>query len=226
VEAGLAAEGARAFAEAASHYQRALELWQRVADPGRPAGLDRIDLLVRAADATAFVGAVEPAVGLLEDALGRVDPATEPVRAAVLLAHLGDHRRVAGDEAEALAAYQEAEGLVAAAPPSAERARVFAAHAYALMQSHRTQEGLPRCEEAIVTARAVEARIDEAKALRVLASCLIDLGDLDRAIALGLEARRLAQEAGDAETIIGTHLAVSVGLALAGRERDSLTDAQ
>jgi DNA-binding CsgD family transcriptional regulator/tetratricopeptide (TPR) repeat protein len=226
VEAGLAAEGARAFAEAASHYQRALELWQRVADPGRPAGLDRVDLLIRAADATAFAGAVEPAVGMLEDALGRVDPATEPARAAVLLAHLGDHRRVTGDEAGALAAYQEAERLAAATPPSAERARVFAAHAYALTQSHRAQEGLPRCEEAIATARAVEAQTEEAKALRVLATCLIELGNLDRGITVGLEARRLAQAVADAETTIGTYMVVSVGLALAGRERDAVEDAQ
>jgi DNA-binding CsgD family transcriptional regulator/tetratricopeptide (TPR) repeat protein len=226
VEAGLAAEGARAFAEAASHYQRALQLWERVPDPGQPAGLDRIDLLARAADATAFAGGVEGAIGLLEDALGRVDPAVESVRAAVLLARLGDHRRVAGDEARALAAYQEAELLVAAAPPSAERARVFAAHAYALTQSHRAREGLPRCEEAIATAQAVEARTEEAKALRVLATCLIELGDLDRGITVGLEARRLAQAVGDIETQIGTYMVVGVGLTLAGRERDAVEDAQ
>ena len=106
VQAGLAAERARAFAEAARHYQRALELWERVPDPGRPAGLDRVDLLARAAEAAAFTGTAERAVGLLEDALGRVDPAAEPVRAAVLLARLGDHRQVAGDEAGALAAFE------------------------------------------------------------------------------------------------------------------------
>jgi hypothetical protein len=53
VQAGLAAERARAFAEAHQHYQRALELWEQVVDPGRPAGLDRVDLLARAADAVA-----------------------------------------------------------------------------------------------------------------------------------------------------------------------------
>jgi tetratricopeptide (TPR) repeat protein len=155
-----------------------------------------------------------------------VDPVDDPVRAAVLLARLGDHRRVAGHEAGALAAYQEAERLVASAPPSAERARVFAAHAYALMQSHRAQEGLSRCEEAIATAQAVEARTEEAKALRVLASCLVELGDLDRGITVGLEGRRLAQAVGDAETVIGTYMVVSLGLALAGRKRDAIEDAQ
>ena len=43
---------------------------------------------------------------------------------------------------------------------------------------------------------------------------------------MGLEARRLAQAVGDTETLIGTYMAVSVGLALAGRERDAVDDAQ
>jgi DNA-binding CsgD family transcriptional regulator/tetratricopeptide (TPR) repeat protein len=226
IQAGLATERARAFAEAYQHYERALELWEQLPDPGRPAGLDRVDLLARAAEAAAFTGAAQRAVGLLEDAHSRLDLTAEPVRAAVLLARLGDHRRVAGDEAGALAALEQAERLMTAAPPSAERARVFAAHAYALRQSHRTREGLPRCEEAIATARAVEAQTEEAKALRVLASCLIDLGDLDRGITVGLEARRLAQAVGDAETVIGTYMVVSAGLALAGRKRDAVEDAQ
>ena len=88
---------------------------------GPPAGLDRVDLLSRAAEAAAFTGAVERAVGLVEDALDRVDPAVEPVRAAVLLARLGNHLRFAGDEAGALAVFEQAERLLAGAParPSA-----------------------------------------------------------------------------------------------------------
>jgi predicted ATPase len=103
VTAGLAAERTHAFAEADRHYQRALELWERVPDPGRPAGLDRVELLARAAEVAAFTGAVERAVALLEEALDRVDPAAEPVRAAVLLASLGAHRRTTRDEPGALA---------------------------------------------------------------------------------------------------------------------------
>jgi predicted ATPase len=122
IEAGLAAERAHAVAEAARHLQRALVLWDRVPDRGRLTGLDRVDLLAHTADATAFAGAAQAATELLEDALGRVDPAAEPVRAAVLLARLGDHRRVAGDEAGALAAFEQAERLLAGTPPSAERA--------------------------------------------------------------------------------------------------------
>src|SRR6266545_689113 len=172
VQAGLAAERARAFAEAARHYQRALQLWERVADPGRPAGLDRIGLLARAAEAVALTGAAGDAAGLLQDALGRIDPAAEPVRAAVLLARLGEVRRVAGDEAGAVAALAHAERLVTGAPPSAEVARVLAACAYGLLLSLRAEEAIARGEAAVAAARAVGARAEEAKALRVLAISL------------------------------------------------------
>ena len=47
IEAGLAAEHAHAFAEAARHFQRALVLWDRVPDRARPARLDRVDLLAQ-----------------------------------------------------------------------------------------------------------------------------------------------------------------------------------
>jgi DNA-binding CsgD family transcriptional regulator len=224
VQAGLAAERARAFAEAARHYRRALQLWERVVDPGRPAGLDRIELLARAAEAVAFTGAAGDAAGLLEDALGWVDRAAEPVRAAVLLARLGSHRRVAGDEAGAVAALTQADRLVAGAPPSAEVARVLAACAYGLQMSLRSEEAIARCEAAIAAAGAVGARAEEAKALRVLALSLAHFGDLDRAITLVLEARRIAEEVGDAETVIETYMSACHMLEWAGRLGDAVED--
>jgi hypothetical protein len=62
--------------------------------------------------------------------------------------------------------------------------------------------------------------------LRVLAGCPGSLGDEDRVIALGLEARRIAEEAGDAETVMSTYLVVDSALGLLGREREALADAQ
>jgi DNA-binding CsgD family transcriptional regulator/tetratricopeptide (TPR) repeat protein len=226
VQAGRAAERSHAFPEATRHYQRALELWDLVSESDRPVGFDPVDLLARAAKAAAFTGAVERAVGLVEDAVGWVDPDAEPVRAAVLLAQLGDHRRVAGDEAGALTALQRAERLLVGAPPSAERASVLATHANALLVSLRSEEAVPRCEEAIAVAQAVSAQAEEAKALRVLAGCMAHLGDADRSITLGLEARRIAEEIGDTETIIGTYVNLTFMLGLAGRERDALQDGQ
>ena len=55
VRAGIAAESAWAFAEAQVQFERALELWDRVPGAGQRVGLDRVDLLERAA-ATAAKG--------------------------------------------------------------------------------------------------------------------------------------------------------------------------
>jgi DNA-binding CsgD family transcriptional regulator len=226
VQAGMAAERARAFAEAWRHYERALELWEQVADPGRLAGLDQVDLLARAAEAVALTGAAGEAVGLLEDTLGRVEVSAEPVRAAVLLARLGTHRRVAGDEAGAVAALADAERLVTGAPPSAEVARVLGACAYGLLLRARVEEAIACSEAAIVAARAVGARAEEATALRVLAAGLANIGGLERALDLLLEARRLAEEAEDAEAIMGTYMTTGHLLQWAGRKREAVEDAQ
>jgi predicted ATPase/DNA-binding CsgD family transcriptional regulator len=226
VQAGLAAERARAFAEADRHYQRALALWEQVADPGRPAGLDWVDLLTRAAEVAGFTGTTERAVELLEQALNQIDQAGEPVRAAMLLRLLGGHRHEALDHDAALAAYAQAEQLLAAEVPSAERARVLADHAHGLVETGHPQEAIPRCEDAIAVARLVGARAEEAWALVVLASCLDDPAELDRRIALQLEARRLAEEVGDAQTVIDTYGNLAFTLARAGRDRDALADAR
>jgi DNA-binding CsgD family transcriptional regulator len=226
VQAGLAAEHAHAFAEAYRHYQRALQLWQQVPEPRAAAHLDRVDLLVRAADAAAFAGTVEQAVAPLEAALRHIDPAVEPLRAAVLLARLGDHRRMAGAEPAALADYAKAEELLVGTPLSAERARVLNAHARALMAMWRLDEAIPRCEEAIRVARAVGDGIEEAHALDVLGGCVADLGQLDRAIGLLLEARRIAEKSGDVEGVVRTYSNLCYTLRLAGREQDALRNAR
>ncbi len=226
VQAGLTAERARGFPEAHQHYERALTLWERVPDPGRPAGLDRVDLLARAAEAAALAGAVQRAAGLLQDALSWVDPAIEPVRAAVLLTRLGDHRGTTRDEPGALAAYADAERLLAGAPPSAEHARMLASHALTLTQlGWRSPKAIQYCEQAIRIARAAGARAEEAHALATLGMCLDDLNQLDRAIALQLEARRIAEGVGDTETVIRTYATLSHSLVAAGREREALDDA-
>jgi tetratricopeptide (TPR) repeat protein len=226
VRAGLAAERARALAEADGHYQRALTLWERVPEPGQPGALDWVDLLARAAETAAFIGAPERAIVLLEQAIGSVDPTVEPVRAAVLLAQLGLDCDHAGREADALAAFEEAERLLDGAPPSAERARVLAGHARTLSLTWHTSQAVPYCEQAIAVARAVGARAEETHALSTLGACLDDLGQLDRAIALHRQARRIAEEVGDAEAIVRTYTNLSHALEQAGEIHEAIDDAR
>jgi hypothetical protein len=75
----------------------------------------------------------------------------------MLLRLLGGHRHTALDHGAALAAYAQVEQLLAAAAPSAERARVLADHAHGLLETGHPQEAIPRCEDAIAVARLVGA---------------------------------------------------------------------
>jgi tetratricopeptide (TPR) repeat protein len=226
VRAGLAAERARALAEADDHYQRALTLWERVPEPGQPGGLDWVGLLARAAGSAAFVAAPERATRLVEQALDSVDRTEEPVRAAILLAQLGSYREKAGREADALAAFEEAERLLDRAPPSAERARVLAGHARELAATWHTSQAVSRCEEAIAVARAIGAGAEESHALSTLGVCLDDLGELDQSITLHRQARRIAEEVGDAEAIVRTYTNLSHVLEVAGQIHDAIDDAR
>jgi tetratricopeptide (TPR) repeat protein len=94
VQAGLAAERSYGFAEAQQHYERALELLELV--QAAPAGLDRVELLARAAEAAAGAGAAERAISLVRGALDEVDPRRDPLRVGLLTRRLAHHRRVAG----------------------------------------------------------------------------------------------------------------------------------
>jgi DNA-binding NarL/FixJ family response regulator len=226
VRAGLAAERAHAITEADHHYQRALTLWERVPEPGQPGGLDWVGLLARAAETAAFVAAPERAIALVERAIDGVDRTVEPVRAAVLLAQLGFDHKLAGREADSLAAFEAAERLLDGAPPSAERARVLAGHARELAATWHTTQAVSRCEEAIAVARAVGAGAVESHALSTLGACLDDLGELDRAIALHRQARRIAEQVGDAEAIVRTYTNLGHVLEVAGQIHDAIDDAR
>jgi tetratricopeptide (TPR) repeat protein len=92
VDAGLAAERCGAFAEAQHHFERALELWELAA---APVGLDRVELLTRAAAAAAGAGDADRAISLVRGALAEVDPARDR-RAGPLARRLADYLRVAG----------------------------------------------------------------------------------------------------------------------------------
>ena len=214
VQAGLAAERARAFPEAQRHYERALELWEQVTDPSRAAGVDQVELLTRTADAAATSGRSQRALALLTTAIDQLDPAIDPVRAALLLMRLGGERWATGDEPGCLAAFEEAVRILPV-EPSAERARVLAEYAQSLMMAAPLRDAVGRAEEALVVARTVGARAEEGHALDILGSCTLDIGHLEQAL-------RIAEEVGNAEGIVRAYLNLGATLGVGGRTRDAL----
>jgi DNA-binding CsgD family transcriptional regulator/tetratricopeptide (TPR) repeat protein len=201
VQAGQAAEAAFALAEAVRHYERALELWKQAPEAAARSPLDRISLLQRAAQAASLAGEGARAVALIGQALEETDAAAEPWRAGALLERLARYHWMGGDTLAAMAAVERAVATVPPEPPSAERARVLAAHGQMLMLWSRMRAASARCEEAIAVARQVGARAVEGHALNSLGASIGCLGHLEVGIAHLEQARGIAAGLGDPDDL-------------------------
>jgi ATP/maltotriose-dependent transcriptional regulator MalT len=220
VVAGRSAEQATAFPEAYRHYQQGLALWDQVPNPAQLCGLDRVDLLLRAGVAAGQAGRVELSRALFVEAVDRLDQTADPMRAALLLMALGRRYWEAGDEPASLAAFDQAINLLPV-EPSAERARVLAAHAQALWLAGRIREAAGRAEKALAVARQVGARPEEAHALDMVGTCVADRGDLATAISYLQDARRMAEEVSYPQAIARACLNLGSVLRRAGRLQES-----
>ena len=207
VDAGRAAARIAAFPEAQRHFDYALDVWDRVEDAEARAGMDRIDLTRRAADAAHLVADRERAIALARDAVARLDAARDPVRAGLVQERLGSLPLGRGPGRRGSGSLREAVATLPADPPSAERARVVAAEGQLLMLRGRVHQAIPRCEEALAVARAVGARAEEGQALNTLGACLSGRGEHDAAEACLREA-----------------LAIALGAAAVARHRSCLRE--
>src|SRR5215831_6826476 len=205
VQAGQAAEAAYALAEAAGHYERALELWEQAPDAALSSPLDRRSLLQRAAQAASRTGADTRAVALISQALTETDTAAEPVRAGALLERLARYQWLAGETAAAMATVERAVAVIPAEPPSAERAQALAAHGQMLMLLSRHRAAQARCEEAAAVARRVGARGVEGHALDSLGTSLGSRGHLEPAVAYLEQARAITAELDDPVELCRIH---------------------
>ncbi|MDF2744120.1 MAG: transcriptional regulator, LuxR family, partial [Actinomycetia bacterium] len=216
VQAAAAAEQAYAFAEAQLQLERVLLLWDRVPDAQARAGMDRVALLVRCAEAAYAAGDAARAAELVRQALPLVDAAHQPQRAGLLHEQLARCLRILGDPA-ALGEQQQAVRLVPP-EPSVERARVLGSLAlYLLVLVNRFEEARGLAEEAIAIAVKVGARAEEANARTTLGGALGYLGDPDAGLAELEAARRLATRAGDVMVVLWAILSRSDWLVAAGR---------
>jgi ATP/maltotriose-dependent transcriptional regulator MalT len=192
VRAAQTAERAHAEREAAALYERALELWERVADPAALAGCDHVTLLARAAHAHQLEH--HRCIVLLKRALHELDQEAEPGRAALLLERLGRARWSQGKGQIALEAWDAALALLPATPPSEERARLLAAKAGGLMLRGRYADARVMAAEALVVADAVGSRAVRTDALNTMGVCVRGGDDTAADLALLREALALARE--------------------------------
>lgn len=225
LRAGIVAEEAYAPSEAALQYERALRLWSRAPEAVAEIGLDRVELLGRAARVESS-GSSAKAIDHITEAIGLVDPAVDAVRVGLLHERLGRYRWINGDGAGAREAYLEAMRLVPADPPSAARARVTASLGQILMILAHFEDSVPLCEEALEAARAAGARDVEANALNTLGQDVAYLGDVDRGLAMLQESLALAREIGSAEDAARAYVNIVDTLKVSARFNDAIGLAQ
>jgi DNA-binding CsgD family transcriptional regulator len=220
IQAAAAAEGVYALAEAQLQLERALALWDRVADAEQRAGMDRVALLARCAEAAYGAGDDARAAELVRQALGLVDAARQPQRAGLLHEQLAHCLRRLRDPA-ALDAQQQAVRLVPP-QPSAERAWVLVSLAQYLLGVDRLAEVRGPAEEAIAIAAQVGARAEEATAHGTLGNALVHLGEVDAGLAELAAAVRLATQTGDVIVVLRTLVSRSDALLAAGRLEEAV----
>ena len=217
IDAGVAASRVAAWADADRQYERAL----RLAD-GRPLpeGIDRVELLRRAAEAAELSGDLVGAQSFVDQALAEAGEADEE-RIAHLHSRRGYLRWTQGDNDGSLAAYERGLALLPADPPSAARARILGSLGSALLGLGRYDEGRRVATDGVACAEAAGAKPEESRARNVLGSILVALGEVNDGIAQLEQSADLAAEAGPSDMRVIGPYNLAVNLAMAGRLREA-----
>ena len=196
LRAAHAAMASYAFGAALVEYERAMELWDDVADPSGVAGFDRIELIRKAGQAAYLAADYRRSATHRREAARLADQATDALRAGLLREELGRGLWVLGDSTGALKAYREAVAITPAERPTAERARALSGLGQILMLVDHYAEASALCQEAIAIARQVGARAQEGHALNsygrvltLLGACSDGMVAIQEALEIGRETR-------------------------------------
>jgi DNA-binding CsgD family transcriptional regulator len=228
VRAGDEAEQLGAPAEAHRHYDQALALWERVADPEETAGMARGKLGLMSASNAADSGDVERAVHLLRRLrhliMVQAERGDEPVdailasrigeRLAFYLMTMDDYKA----EAEAVEVALATVEATPADPPTWQYARAVATYANTLLIDDDFVAVREWAARGLDAARAANAPWVQADALVTLGFVSNRSGHNDEAIELLTQAHKQARAA----KVLGVELRAAYHLARAHLERGDL----
>ncbi len=192
VVAGQLAVELRAYQEAQTHYDHALQLWEKVADPQALTGTSRGWLLGVAADAARWAGHVQQAITWVNEAIAGLDPTAEPSQAGELYERLASYQWEAGAAQESVETYRKADALLAGEPDSPGKARVLAALASADVLAGDYVSGRDRAMEAVEMARRCQAPVEEGRALNSAGLAMALLNQAEEGIGMLRAALRIA----------------------------------
>ena len=209
VLAGEEAERLAAPAEAHRHYDQALSLWERVADPEKLSGTSRGKLAFRSAVSAADGGDTSRAAGQLRRLLGFLEQDADRVLVCRVQERLSYFLNDLGEDAAAAAVGQAAVDTLPPDPPTWEHARALATHARALLSFSDVEAVTARAGQARAAAQAAGAPWVEADALTTLGLISERAGKIADAIAQFSSAHRQATEA----KVLGVELRTTYQLA-------------
>ncbi len=221
--AARAAEQAGAVVDALAHLERAIGLAGAPGTAGTLGVGEELDLLVRAAEASAAAGDAGRAEAFVESAIARhPDPADRAARGE-LTGRLAMYRVAGGDREGALAAFERALELL---PPgqAAARARLLATAAQVRMLEGAFSEAEALAGDAVTAASAAGP---PARAWRGHATCTLGvvdgwLGRPDLAVARLEEALAIATELGRLDDAFRARANLATTLDLEGRRDDAV----
>jgi DNA-binding NarL/FixJ family response regulator/tetratricopeptide (TPR) repeat protein len=203
VAAGDAAVEVVALPGALAHYERALALWDRVADPETVTGVERPVVLERAAEAASGAGEFDHAIGYIDAAIGALEHTPgASVQLGLLCERKTWYLGWGGHWGESMESARRAAALVPPEPPTPARARVLTSLALALTIGERYEEASEVAAAGLEAARRAGARKQEGQAHVVLGGCLLMTGtDSQAAIDEFEQALATGREIGDAGVV-------------------------
>jgi DNA-binding CsgD family transcriptional regulator/tetratricopeptide (TPR) repeat protein len=207
IEAALAAGTLRAATSAVEHWEAVIELHDRV-DAGTRSeilerhGLDEIGVLLRAAWSADLVERHDRAIELAQQAIAKVDVASDATRAGTLRSEFGQLLWYAGRFAEAERAFESAAALVGPDAPAEDRALVLTWSAVMQFWRGRFDLVIELGRQAVDAARSSGQRAIEVDALSILGDALSLNGSTGEAIQRLTEARQTAADAGSVEGLL------------------------
>jgi DNA-binding NarL/FixJ family response regulator len=194
VRAAEQAIDALAFAEALTHFERALELWATVPAPESTTGRDQASLLMLAAGSAGALGRWNRAVDLQRTALTLLDPIARRHERIAALLDLSRWEMLVDEETARAATVHAAAELIATDPPTPLRARVLTELAHLANHHGRTNEARRLAQEALEMSRAIRDRAEEARAIVRLSEAASNLMQPDAADKMLVEAGRIASD--------------------------------
>ena len=218
IAAATAAERVFGYADAAAHWQRAIDLSAAVPEGTALTGVDVPQLYLRAIDALQASGCNERAGELAEEAYRRFAGHPDPAIAAVICWRAGFFRAIeAPDTAAPL--FEEALRLFEPAPPSADKARAwfYYATAFLIHDQHGQTATAAALRRALDVAEAVGATGLAASILSWLASDAFHRGLVEEGFAALERGRALAQASGDGAALLSVAMIESDALLKTGR---------